>query len=92
MPFAIREQEYPENMQTYDNKLNKIMLALNYVIPVMYGLALLVSNLSFSDTNPDGSQFWRVTSIIGLYMVGLLQIISGGFLGYAILNIKKVLS
>ena len=25
-------------------------------------------------------------------MVGLLQIISGGFLGYAILNIKKVLS
>ena len=79
-------------MQTYDNKLNKIILVLNYVIPVMYGIALLVFNLSFSDTNPDGSQFWRVTFIIGLYMVGLLQIISGGFLGYAILSIKKVLS
>jgi hypothetical protein len=54
MPFAIREQEYPESMQICDKKLNKIMLALNSVMPALYGLALLIYNFSF-DKNSDGS-------------------------------------
>jgi|LakMenE01Jun11ns_1017448.scaffolds.fasta_scaffold8157470_1 hypothetical protein len=40
-------------MQNYDNRLNKIILALNYVLPVLYGIALLAYNLSINGTNPD---------------------------------------
>lgn len=44
MPYAIKDQEYPEKMQSYDNRLNKIMLVLNSVMPVLYALALLIFN------------------------------------------------
>jgi magnesium-transporting ATPase (P-type) len=83
----LKQQNPPEDMTRYDEKLNKLLRYANVVVPLIDAGLLLNANLQ----NPP-SILWNNVSVAGLFCVGLLQLISVVYLFYAILKIRNHLS
>ena len=73
-------------MVEFDEKLNKVLSVANVVIPFIQASLLLIANFQ------QGYDYWNTSSIVTLYFVGLLQLVSVCYLLYAVLNIRKHLA
>lgn len=86
MPFVVEGQQIPAEMVAKDKMVYVAMLSLNFLIPLAEASTLLIYNL-----NDERTRLETISMITMRVVVGVLQIVSGVFLGYAILKVKRYL-
>lgn len=95
MPFLLMKSTPSAGMIRRDELVNKLLMVLNVLAPVANGASVLIYNLcdiKFESPNQQTDKycrFWSIFQFVALYLVGLLQLISGVYLGYAIHKIKQ---
>lgn len=81
-------------MQKFDNCVGVTFSVINIVVPFLFAVTLLGFNLkdlaSFRDdpTKTVTFPFWGGSNFIMLYLNGLVQLVSGGYIGYAVYMIR----
>jgi hypothetical protein len=95
MPFLLVKMSPDSGMISFDEKVYKTFFVLNILMPVVNGVSLGEYNFCDKLYPPDEGghcTFWSKFQFTALYFVGLLMIISGIYLGYAINKIRGHLS
>lgn len=87
MPFVVEGLQIPSEMVAKDKVVYVAILSLNLLIPLAEATSLLIYNL-----NDERTRLETIGMITMRVAVGVLQIVSGVFLGYAILKVKRYLS
>ena len=85
MPHVLKGQDLPESKLKCDQTLNKIMLCLNIALPFLNYVAVFYVN-SISAT-----KWVLILCVCMKFLILLLQLVTGIFLGYAINEIIKKL-
>jgi hypothetical protein len=92
MPFLLMKLSPEADMISFDEKIYKVFLVLNILLPVVNGVSLAVFNFCDKIYPPEEighCTFWSKFQFTVLYLVGVLMLISGVYLGYAITKIRK---
>jgi hypothetical protein len=88
MPYCMKGESVPAEMQNKDHKINVTFIILNLLIPLLQGVAYW-----FSDTTalnkPSTNIPIQICVVISKFSVASLQLVSVCFLGYGILQIRK---
>ena len=94
MPFALRGVALPHRMVVCQWTLNLVFMTLNILLPLFSSIcdsvliALIFNSFTENEASKEG---WTKAGIVFHMLVGLLQVISGLFLGYAIIKIRQFL-
>lgn len=92
MPFLLMKLSPDPSMISFDEMLNKLLFTLNVLLPIVNGVSLSAYNFCDKPFPPDEpGHCTRLSKLqfVALYLVGLLMITSGGYLGYAINKIRS---
>jgi hypothetical protein len=91
MPFVVAGKPVPERTIEKGNKLNKLFLVLNSLFPFL----LLINSVFQVTLAKDFKELRKVLNISSSILFaanGILQIISGVYLGKAVNDIRKFIN
>ena len=91
MPFVLAEKPVPERTIEKGKKLNKLFLVLNSLFPFL----LLVNSVCQDTVVKEFTELEKVFNISSSILFaanGILQIISGVYLGIAVNDIRKFIN
>ena len=91
MPFVVKGKPVPERTIEKGNKLNKLFLVLNSLFPFL----LLINSVFQVTLAKDFKELRKVIYISSSILFaanGILQIISGVYLGKAVNDIRKFIN
>lgn len=89
MPYALNGQVVPAEIIRRNQMLGFVLLVLNFVFPLMQGVAYYNANMKLpDDPNYKGALLFVVAANL---LVVILQIISAVFFGYSLLKIRQSL-
>lgn len=93
MPFALRGVALPHRMVVCQWTLNLVFMTLNILVPLFSSIcdSVLIALFAKSFNQNVDTEGWTKAGIVFHLLVGLLQVISGLFLGYAIIKIRQFL-
>lgn len=90
MPFALRGVPLPHRMVVCQWTLNVVFLTLNILLPLVTSIIVSIQIIVvLKNQNPSAALLKAAISF--RVTVGVLQIISGSFLGYGIFKIRRFL-
>ena len=91
-PYLLKSDTPPDEMVNFDDKINVVLTVLNVFFPFFVAVTLLIYNLCLFHEDISDDQTctaWIISSTVGLFLVGLIQLISGVYFGWAVLKIRK---
>ena len=80
MPFVIMEKTVPENLLISNERINKVMLVLNILLPLLEAIGYFIFDLS---------EKFAILMSISKYAVIFLQVTAAVFLAIGINKIRK---
>lgn len=80
-------------MLRFDNRIRLIFSIINVLVPFLLGATLIILNVSIINAERRGSfipahPFWHGVNFSSLYLNGGIQMVSLGYLAYAVYQIK----
>lgn len=92
MPYIYKQEKMPADKLKRRELTNQIVLALNIVFSLTYPIINYYDNLRTFNGQPNPikeSNFWGDMFLLNRYSVGLLQLVSGVLLLYAVVMIRS---
>lgn len=83
IPYLEAVDGIPKEVLSEVEKKNKIFIAINVIVPMIEG-SMYFGYVIFSQ-----SSIFSWADLAAQFLVGLLQMVSGGFLGYGIYKIRQ---
>ena len=88
-PYLLKSDSPPVEMINFDNKNNVVFMVLNVCFSFFVAGTLLIYNLCIYNENNQKCTAWIISSTVGLFLVGLMQLISGVYFAWAVFKIRK---
>ena len=93
MPYVLKQQDVPLKVITLDQCIFRFWLFLNILAPILEGVGEFGFNskiLSTTLRQPTVKTYWDPIQFSFKVLVGLLQCVIGGYLGYAVFKIRQL--
>ena len=91
MPFVVLDREVPASLISRDRLIFWLVLGLNILAPLATSTTGFIANLEGGRTDQSAKN-WIIASIVTRYSVGLMQLVSGVFIGVAIYKIRAFIA
>ena len=92
MPYVVEEQPIPKNMMRDQIRIQWIVQALNVIVPLLEAASGTAQTIIYFGNKNVRVKFLKVMLDINTYLVGVLDLVSGACLIYAVHIISKYLS
>ena len=89
IPYVFANKKIPQELLASNKRQYWFWLTLNIVFSLIFGLIASLAYLKFE--NKTANTFITVSFVVNYYIIGLLQIVSGVYLGHSIYKIREII-